>query len=113
MRSSTFRVLIALATASLAIPVSAAAQVPLIKAVKAVDRATVSALLKERTDVNARAADGTTALYWAAAKNDLAIGTALIRAGADVKGASRYGITPLQAACRHGSAEFSELLLEA
>jgi uncharacterized protein len=113
MRNSTCHVFIALAAASLAIPMSAAAQVPLITAVKAVDRTAVAALLKERADVNARAADGTTALYWAAAKNDLAIGTALIRAGADVKAASRYGITPLQAACVNGNAEFIELLLKA
>ena len=111
MRSSAFNRLIALAAASLAIPMSAAAQVPLIKAVKAEDRAAVTALLKERAEVNARAADGTTALYWAAAKNDFAIGTA-DRAGADVKAASRCGVTPLQVACLNGNASFIELLLK-
>ena len=112
MRNSTCHVFIALAAAALALPMSAAAQVPLIDAVKAVDRTAVAALLKERADVNARAADGTTALYWAAAKNDLAIGTVLIRAGADVKAASRYGVTPLQVACLNGNAAFIELLLK-
>ena len=110
MTSSIVRRLIVLA--SLALPANAAAEVALIKAVKAVDRTGVTALLKGRTDVNAREADGTTALYWAAAKNDLAIGTALIRAGADVKAASRYGITPLQVACLNGNAPFVELLLK-
>ena len=101
------------AAAALAIPASAAAESALVKAVKAVDRAAVTALLKERTDVNAREADGTTALYWAATKNDAAIGSALVRAGADVRAASRYGLTPLQVACLNGNAEFIELLLKA
>ena len=113
MSTSIFRRFIVVASVSLAIPAGAAAQSPLVKAVKAVDRAGVTALLKERADVNAREADGTTALYWAATKNDVAIGSALIRAGADVKAASRYGITPLQVACLNGNAEFIELLLKA
>ena len=113
MGSSMLRRFIVVASASLAIPASAAAQSALVKAVKAVDRPGVAALLKERPDVNAREADGTTALYWAATKNDVAIGSALIRAGADVKAASRYGITPLQVACLNGGAKFIELLLKA
>ena len=112
MSSSMFRRFIVVA-AALAIPASAAAQSPLVAAVKAGDRPGVTALLKERADVNAREADGTTALYWAAEKNDLAIGAALIRAGADVKAASRYGITPLQVSCVNGNAGFVELLLKA
>ena len=110
MRRSTFQPFILLAVAW-TIPASAAAELPLIKAVKAVDRAEVTALLKARADVNARAADGTTALYWAAEKNEIAIGTALVRAGADVNAASRYGVTPLQVACQNGNAAFIELLL--
>ena len=98
--------------AALAIPASAAAEVALVKAVKAVDRTAVSALLKDRADVNAREADGTTALYWAAARNDLAIARALIGAGADVTAASRYGVTPLQVACLNGNAPIVELLLK-
>jgi uncharacterized protein len=113
MSSSIFRRFIVVTSVSLALPAVAAAQTPLIKAVKAVDRAAVTALLKERADVNVREADGTTALYWAATKNDVAIGSALLRAGADVKAASRYGITPLQVACLNGNAEFIELLLKA
>ena len=34
------------------------------------------------------------------------------RAGADVKAASRYGVTPLQVACLNGNASFIELLLK-
>jgi ankyrin repeat protein len=112
MRGSIFQRFVLLAVASLAIRASAAAEVPLIKAVKAVDRTAVAALLKARADVNAREPDGTTALYWAAEKNEIAIGTALVRAGADVKAASRYGVTPLQVACLNGNAAFIELLLK-
>jgi ankyrin repeat protein len=113
MTSSILRRVIVAASACLAIPASVTAQSAMVKAVKATDRAAVTALLKERADVNAREADGTTALYWAAEKNDIAIGSALIRAGADVKAPSRYGITPLQVACLNGNAGFVELLLEA
>jgi uncharacterized protein len=113
MRSSILRRFIAVASASLAIPASVAAQSPLVKAVRATDSAGVTALLNERADVNARDADGTTALYWAAEKNDVAIGSTLIRAGADPKTASRYGVTPLHVACLNGNVEFVELLLKA
>lgn len=112
MRNTICRHLSLLAL-SLAIPAGAAAQAPLIKAVKAADRAAVTSLLRAGTDVNAREADGTTALYWAAQKDDLSVGTALVRAGADVKAASRYGVTPLQVACLNGNASFVELLLKA
>ena len=113
MTNAICRRLVLLGAVSLAIPVGAAAQVPLIKAVKATDRAAVTSLLHARADVNAREADGTTALYWAAEKNDVGTGTALLRAGADVKAASRYGVTPLQVACLNGNAAFVELLLKA
>ena len=113
MRTAICRHLSLLAVLSLAIPAGATAQVPLIKAVKAADRGAVTSLLRAGADVNARDADGTTALYWAAQKNDLGAGTALVRAGADVKAASRYGLTPLQVACLNGNASFVELLLKA
>jgi uncharacterized protein len=113
MRNAIYQRLVLLGAVSLAIPAGAAAQVPLIKAVKATDQSAVTSLLQARADVNARETDGTTALYWAAQKNDLAIGTALVRAGADVKAASRYGVTPLQVACLNGNAVFVELLLRA
>ena len=109
---SVIRRLTLAAGASLAIPAVAAAQVPLITAVKATDRAGVTTLLKERADVNAREADGTTALYWAATRNDVVIATTLVRAGADVKAASRYGVTPLKVACLNGNAALIELLLK-
>src|SRR4026209_2269812 len=67
----------------------------LIDAVKAGDHAGVRALVQQHTDVNGRAAAGSTALYWAAQRNDVDIAAMLIRAGADVNARSRYGVTPL------------------
>lgn len=90
---------------------TARAEVRLVDAVKKADKAAVRALLKQRSDVNAREADGTTALYWAAAKNDLDTAQLLVRAGADVKAASRYGVAPLALACVNGNAAMIELLV--
>ncbi len=58
-------------------------------------------------------ADGTTALHRAAQRNDLAAADQLIRAGANVKAANRYGVTPLSLACANGNAPMIELLLKA
>jgi uncharacterized protein len=82
-------------------------------AVKAGDRAAVRALLQQRADVNARAADGSTPLYWAAQRNDLDIAGLLIRAGADVNAATRYGAAPLGLACVNGNAAMVDALLAA
>ena len=58
-------------------------------------------------------ADGTTPLHWAVRQDDLATATRLIRAGADVKAANRYGVTPLSLACINGNAAMIEALLKA
>jgi ankyrin repeat protein len=57
--------------------------------------------------------DGTTALHWAVQRNDLDTVDKLIRTGADVKAANRYGVTPLQVAATNGSAPMIEKLLAA
>ena len=62
------------------------------------------ALLKQRADVNAAEADGTTALHWAVRADDLETAQLLIRAGANVKAANRYGVTPLSLAATNGNA---------
>jgi ankyrin repeat protein len=77
------------------------------------DRAGVVALLKERADVNAPTADGTTALHWTAYWNDVDIATLLLRAGAKVDVANRYNATPLWLACTRGNAQMVETLLKA
>ena len=54
-----------------------------------------------------------TALHWAAVPAICEIAELLIRAGANVKAANRYGVTPLSLACTNGNAAIVELLLKA
>jgi uncharacterized protein len=77
------------------------------------DRAAVQLLLKKKADVNARQADGATALQWAAYRDDLQLADVLIAAGANPKIANREGATALQLASLHGSAAMMEKLLVA
>ena len=84
---------------------------PLLDAVKKGDATTVRALLKQRPNVNARAADGSTALHWAAHLDNLEIANALIRAGATVNVANDAGATPLWLATENGSAAMVGRLL--
>lgn len=75
---------------------------------------TVKLLLKQKVDVNAAQGDGTTALHWAAFRDDLDLAQLLLQSGANVKAATRNGaITPLTMAARNGSAAMVGLLLKA
>src|SRR5271157_1319564 len=56
------------------------------------------------TNVNATGADGTTAVMYAAANNDLELVRALIKAGANVKLANQFGTSALTEAAIIGSA---------
>ena len=85
----------------------------LLDAVKAGDRNAVRALLRQRVDVSARSADGTTALHVAAERNDLELVTLLIAAGADANATTRYGATPLMLACVNGNRVLVDALLDA
>jgi ankyrin repeat protein len=58
-------------------------------------------------------ADGTTALHWAAHRDDLETAELLIGAGADLNAANHYGVTPLSLACTNGSAAMVQKLLKA
>src|SRR5262245_43899538 len=95
---------------------SAATDSRLIQAVKQRDVESVRALLEQRTprvDVNAAPGDGSTALHWAAHRNDLAIADLLIRSGARANSANDLGVTPLHLACTNRSAPMVERLLAA
>jgi ankyrin repeat protein len=85
----------------------------LIDAAKNADRAALHALIDKKADVNAAAADGTTALHWASYNDDLESADLLIRAGANVNAATDLGVTPLWAASLNGSAAIVARLLEA
>jgi uncharacterized protein len=84
----------------------------LVNAVKAGNNANVRSLLREHADVNAAEADGTTALAWAAQRDDLDTAELLIRAGAKVNTANEYGATPLWLASNNGDAAMVEKLLK-
>jgi uncharacterized protein len=92
---------------------SAAPDLTLVEAAKNGDRDAVRALLHSQADVNAAAADGTTALHWASYTDDLELADLLIRAGARVDSANDLGVTPLWTASLNGSTAMVQRLLEA
>jgi len=57
------------------------------------------------------APDGTTALHRAVSVNDAQKSEGLIRAGANVNAANRYGVTPLSLAAANGNARLLDLLI--
>lgn len=94
---------VTLAAVSFAGPPNGSSVAPLVDAVKNRDQDAVKAMLKQRVDVNAAEADGTTALHWAAHWNDLETVDLLLKAGANAKATNRYGASPLSEAVANGS----------
>src|SRR5580765_2091137 len=92
---------------------AAAPETRLADAAKTSNKAAIRALIEKHADVNAPQIDGTTALHWAVYQDDVETAALLIRAGANVKAANRYGITPLTLACTNGNAALVKLLLKA
>lgn len=76
------------------------------------DMATVRSLLTQKVDVNAPGKDGTPALHWVVRVDDIDTAKLLIKAGANVKLADRYGVTPISLACTNGNAAMIKLLLD-
>lgn len=72
----------------------------------------VDTLLEESSDVNARQADGMTALHWAVFHEKVAVVKTLLDAGAEVDAKNRYGVTPLVIACTSGNADCVAALLD-
>src|SRR5215472_3429633 len=73
----------------------------------------IALALLQQNVVNKTEADGTTSLHYAVRNDDAPLVDRLIRAGADVKAANRYGITPLYLASVNGNAAIIERLLKA
>ena len=119
MRSRTLMAVVvaALACASVAAYAAPAgapeADAAFVAAAKAGDSRTVRALVRQRIDVNALEADGTSPLHWAVWSDDVETVTVLLRAGAKACAANRYGITPLSVAATNGNAAIIDLLLKA
>jgi ankyrin repeat protein len=93
--------------------VGLAADLSLVDAAKNGHRETVRTLLTARTDVNLAAPDGSTALQWAAYRNDLPMLELLLRAGADVKRDNEYGATALYVAAVNAEPELAVKLVAA
>ena len=82
-------------------------------AAKARDWARVAALIEAGADVDARQADGATALHWAAYWDEPDALERLVRAGANVDARNEYGAPPLWAACANRHLGAVERLLAA
>ncbi|HKE83862.1 MAG TPA: ankyrin repeat domain-containing protein [Vicinamibacterales bacterium] len=98
---------------SFAAALAAAGDLRLIEAVRARNVERVRALVKEGVDVNARQADGATALLWAAHLDDPGLVSVLIAAGAKADAADDTGVTPLYLACLSRQAAIVDSLLAA
>jgi ankyrin repeat protein len=90
-----------------------AAPSPVADAAMKGDKAAVRSLVQQKSDINAPQPDGTTAILWAAYRDDLDLADLLIAAGANVKAANRDGATPLSLAAINGSAPMITKLLKA
>jgi ankyrin repeat protein len=91
----------------------AAEELRLLDAVKRQDEAGVRLLIKQKADPEARQADGTTALHWAAHRNNLGIAQALLHAGAKVNVVNELGVTPLVLAGENGNGDMVTAFLDA
>ena len=77
------------------------------------DLEAVRNLIREAADVNTSLGDGTTALHWAAEKDDAEMAQLLIYAGANIRATTRIGgYTPLFMAARRGAAPVVDVLLK-
>jgi ankyrin repeat protein len=105
-------VLAALMAVLLTVGAGAATLEPeVVAAVKTGDVSALRALVLQKADVNAREADGTTALHWAVRVGAQPTVDVLIKAGADVNAVNRYGVTPLAVAAKAGNAAVLDTLL--
>jgi ankyrin repeat protein len=98
----------------MAVLLSAASDTRLSDAAMQGNQDAVRSLLKQKFDVNAPQGDGTSALHWAAYRDDLEMVKLLLAAGANPQATTREGaITPLLMACQNGNVTIIEALLKA
>src|SRR5712671_2292414 len=91
----------------------AAPDLRLIDAVKNADVKAVRTLIAAHIDINTPDVDGSSALHWAAQRDNAEIVDLLLAAGANPKAATRYNVTPLSLACTNGNNVVIEHLLKA
>ena len=89
-----------------------AAEPTLVDVAERGDRAAALRLLSKGANPNAPGADGSTAIMYAAANDDLELVRALIRAGANVKAKNQFGTTAMTEAAIIGSAPVVGALLK-
>ena len=85
----------------------------LIEATATQDSSAFRSMLDLGVDVNTAEVDGTTALHWAAHRDNVEMASALLLAGADVSANNRYGVAPLSLAAVNGNVTMVSLLLDA
>jgi ankyrin repeat protein len=90
-----------------------AAAPPLVDAAKNGKRDTLKTLLQKGTNPNEADGDGSTALHWAAYRNDLESADLLLKAGAKANATTDLGVTPLWTASQNGSDAMVKRLLQA
>src|SRR5258706_10632755 len=93
--------------------VAAADDTRVVDAMARQDKAAVRTLLKQGVNVNTPAADGATALLWAAHWDDVETVDLLLKAGAKVDASDDHGVTPLAQACSNANVRMVTALLDA
>ena len=106
-------VLFVVAVGIVAGPAAAAPDLRLVDAAARQDLPALRTLLDAGADVDARRADGATALLWAAHWDDHEAVRLLLAAGADVNAADDHGVTPLVRAAENASSGLVATLLAA
>src|SRR5580698_2548830 len=107
------RWMLAVTLIGLAAGSAGAAQPSLVDAVQHQSTTQALALIEHGADVNAAAADGTTALMWAAHSGDFALVQALLKAHAKVDVSNAYGANAMLQAAQFGDVRILEALLAA
>lgn len=92
---------------------AAAQNSSLIQAAQVGDLTRINQLIDQRADINAGAADGSTALHFASHNGFDAVVEALLGSGAVTDAKTRYGVTALSLAAANGDESIVRLLLEA
>lgn len=85
----------------------------LLDAVKSENASAVKAALEQGANITAADPDGSTALHWAAQRNNDEIVAALLAAGAKADAKTRFNMTPLALAAMNGNAKMIGRLLDA
>ena len=83
-----------------------------VEAVRAGDRDAALARIAAGADVNLPEPNGTTAVHWAAYREDADMVARLVAAGADVSTVNDFGSSPMMEAAANGNAAIVRLLLE-